>query len=544
MTFSGEDSEMKRHSKLPILFDPLSRRMFLRGMGGVLAIPFLPSLLPRAEAATIPSSFVFTSATHGRWHGAWYPNGVPLTDVGNGVRATKLANISSPLGRVFGRDFDDIRSKVNIIQGLDYQSASGHDQPIYTASNTVRTVDGDPHNFDPIFPYTIDAVLAKSKTIYPSRPKLDVLRLSPRSNGSSFNDPVDGMNANGFANYLPVYGASLNQVFNYLNGFFTAGSTPVSSGPSPQMIQRRFLVDSVLAEFKSATASSKMSSKDKVSLQNYVDQMTDVQRDLASMPLPTTTGPTCQPLAAMSETTDNVVFNQRMIDMMVLALSCGITRIATYNLNWNACATVTGAPDYHNTSDGVHFCHTSGFDSVADWNKMQMQHYGYIVRKMDQMGILDNSIVVYANDMSSSTPNHHGLDIPVVTAGSLGGKFKTGELISYYNTNRLLGTLNGMIQNADGTRANGAYNIYGGRRWNELLVSIFAAAGVSPSEFQRDGVTGFGSGVCTVPAGQQAQCGSGVNSGQGDTWLANLMTQYYRSTYTNPMGATLPYLYG
>ncbi|MES2854791.1 MAG: DUF1552 domain-containing protein, partial [Bdellovibrionota bacterium] len=529
----------KAHSKLPIVYDPISRRMFLRTAGAALAIPYLPSLLPRAEAAEALPCIVLTGATHGRWQGSWYPNGVALPSVGTNVRATKLSNITTGLGPVFGRDFDSLRNKMNIIQGLDFMSASQHDSQVYTASHRSHFKDGDVRNFIPVFPYTADVVLAKSSRFYTSRPKLDVLRLSPRN----FDRPgfegvrgIDGLLANGQANYLPVFGDTLLRTANYLNSFFSGGTSP--TGPAPDVIQRRFLVDRVLSEFKTVLGSSQISAKDKTALQNYTDHLTDVQRDLATTSAP---GPalTCSPFTSPGETADNDVFNQRLIDMMVLALTCGITRIATYDLNWMACASTTGSVDFHSTV-GVHACsRPSGFDNMVNWNRYQMKNWRYIVTKMDQQGILDNSLVLFANEMSSSTPNHHGNDIPVLTAGSLGGKFRTGEFISYFNMSKRLATAQGevfKIVNADGTTSP-SWNYYGGRRWNEMLVSMFKALGLNPADYERDGKTGFGAASCAVAAGADpVMCGIE----NGDTYLHHRMNQYYVNDYKESLNATLP----
>jgi hypothetical protein len=522
--------QIKEHARLPIVYDPISRRMFLRGFGAGLAIPFLPSLLNRAEAQTSSSQrFVFTQATHGRWPGNWYPNGAPMTDVGTNVRSTKLSSLQN-LGATFGNDFDDIKAKMNIVQGIDYMCASGHDNVPYSAGLLLHYKDGDPRNFTPLNPYTIDTVLAKSSKVYPTPPKIPVLRLNPLIGGNSWS--IDGLDSNGFANYLPAYGSTLTDTFNYLQGSISAGSAPAGQASANR---RSFLIDRVLGQFKSVTNSTQVSTQDKVSLQNFVDHLTDVQRDRAS----SASAPAlaCS-LPSAQETTDDKIFNQRLIDMMVIALACGATKIATYNFNWEHCASLSGGVDFHGDT-GVHQCGSgAGYDNVLKWTKSFVSYYGYMVRQMQAHGILDDSVVVFMNDMGSSRPNHHGSDLPILTAGSLGGKLRTGELISFFNKGKLLGDLGGTIASIDGTQADGSYQIYGGRRLNELFISLFRAAGMTSSEYQRDGRAGFGTPFCSDLLGPMT-CGN-IDS---DTHVSAATALYYQNDYKESLDTTLPYLY-
>lgn len=529
-------SNSSLHEKLPLIHDPISRRMMIRGLGASMAIPFLPSLMPKAFAQTAPNPvFVFAQSTHGGWQGSWFPHGVSLTAVPGmaNVRAAKLASIpGTTLGRVFGTHLNDLRNKVNIFQGLDFLSITNHDHQPYTGSQRNHFQDGNPKNFTPDFPYTIDVLLSQSSKIYPTAPKIPVLRLSPRG-GGEFPISINGASG-GEANYIDPQGATLTGAWNYLKGHFSAAP----AGGTPTEIQRRFLVDKVLAEFRSIVNSPSLSSSDKVSLQNYTDHLTDVQRSMQS-----TTSPgqaMCTSLAQPAETTNNDEFNARLIDMMVLALACGVTRIATYELNWDGCAVASGGVDFHG-DNGVHNCHqSSGYENVATWTSNFVKHWATIARKMDQHGLLDRGILTYVSDMASSVPNHHGCDMPVLTAGSLGGKLRTGELISYHNLQQGIGDVGGILSRYDLTKVtNGNIKMYGGRKWSELLVSVFSAAGLAPADYQRNGL-GFGTGTCNIPTGAQAgQCG-GRDS---DTWLHYAMTQYYKNVYKEPLNSNLPYFY-
>lgn len=530
---------------LPIEVTKTSRRMLLKGVGAALAIPMLESLMPRAaraQNATPAPLFVFAQTTHGRWQGSWYPRNAPLASVGANVRAARLANLPGPLGRSIGTSLDDLRNKVNLIQGMDFMSITGHDHYPYTAGGRTHFTDGDPRNFIPNFPWSIDAVLARSSVIYPSPASIPVLRLNPRVGGDSFS--YDGLQADGFAVNPTATGRTLTDTWNTLARYITPGSMPQQQVDAAQ-VKRRFLVDQVLAQYRAVASSSKLSQDDKRSLSNYADHVQEVQRRLGAG---TTTPPAptaaCAPIT-VNETTDNVAFNDRLADMLALAMACGITRIATYDLNWASCADATRSvgDDVWHGQDGVHSASNgAGFDNCARWTAQSVRVWGTIARKLDQLGLLDRAVCVYTSDMSSSVPNHHTCDIPVLTAGGLNGKLRTGEFISYHDTSRpLSNAVGGLLAAGNETPVNGQYQHYAGRRWNELLISIFRAAGLSPADYQRNGQTGFGEYDCTPRNGNQALCGSLT----GDSHVHAAMIQYYRGATGSalPRDATLPYFY-
>src|SRR6185503_4841334 len=151
------------------------------------------------------------------------------------------------------------------------------------------------------------------------------------------------------------------------------------------------------------------------------------------------------------------------------------------------------------------------------WNHM-LKHWGYMVRKFDEVGLLDKSCLVFTSDYSSSTDGHHGADMPLLTAGTLGGKLRAGEWIDFRNLNAPL-------------RESANVKRYGGRRINELWISLFAAAGLSAAEYERMGVSGFGEYECLLNA--EARCSAD---------MVKSLVGYY-DTYSQPRSATLNHLF-
>jgi hypothetical protein len=92
---------------------------------------------------------------------------------------------------------------------------------------------------------------------------------------------------------------------------------------------------------------------------------------------------------------------------------------------------------------------------------------------------LDNSLVAYLNNLSNGNL-HLRYDIPVLLAGSLGGRLRTGRFIDY--TQNIQHT----VQNSSGKMV--------GVDYNRLLVTLFQAYGLEEADYQQPGQPpGFGS---------------------------------------------------
>jgi hypothetical protein len=86
------------------------------------------------------------------------------------------------------------------------------------------------------------------------------------------------------------------------------------------------------------------------------------------------------------------------------------------------------------------------------------------VTDVNGRSLLENSLVYCGNELSD--PGHGGSHLqsmPILTAGSAGGKLVTGEYIDF-----------------------------GARLMNNLLVTIFNVMGLAPADYERNGVAGFG----------------------------------------------------
>ena len=532
------------HEKLPLIVDVESRRMFLKSAGALLAIPFIPSLAEQvlAQSTGADVRYIFMNVCHGRIQPLWNPLQASPKSVGTGVAAQSLSSISGNLGYIIGTRFDDLRTKINMIQGLDAVSPSDHYWFPWSASLSRTDDNGDGTRIvKPQFPYSIDYILGKSSKIYGSTPYLDVLRIDPKEALHTYS--FVGKDSSGVAKFAGAVGATVNSAWQTIAPALNPGGTTTggSSTPDKNTSMRQYLVDQFLKETNSVLSGPQISSSDKPLLQNFADQLMSIQKSMGALvtPAPVTTGKACV-APTITEPSDNLNFNRRLMDIMVLAMNCGITKIGNYNLNWASCMDPNlnlGGRYSPNVHDTIHNFASSPDKNILWWGSA-LDHWGYMVRSLDSLGLLDKSVVVFTSDFSTSCRGHHGVDLPVLTAGSLNGKLATGQLISYYNkTSSLAAVDNGGIQaycnNPSGSGALFS-DVIAGRRYNEFLITLMQAGGLTPADYQMDGGTGFGSYTCNL-----ATCAGAEGAINGDLIKYQASSDYPTKDVNSP----LPYFY-
>jgi hypothetical protein len=154
-------------------FDSLSRRRFLRGLGGTaLALPYLPSVMGQAHAAGVPPKrFIFLFTANGALPKNWYPkpDKPQWKQLANRVREAPLSGLD-PISTSLGADLNPFRSKLLLIRGLDAfgKFQGGHEMPFPLCGQITR----DPSSFGKFLnvPVTIDQIMAESKGVTRRRP--------------------------------------------------------------------------------------------------------------------------------------------------------------------------------------------------------------------------------------------------------------------------------------------------------------------------------------------------------------------------------------
>ncbi|MFN9369533.1 MAG: DUF1552 domain-containing protein [Planctomycetia bacterium] len=188
------------------------------------------------------------------------------------------------------------------------------------------------------------------------------------------------------------------------------------------------ITDLVLGDAKSMAL--KLARADQRRLDEYVDSVRSIERqmdrllamrdDVAKLDVP-------KPVAADAPRAD---YMRLMGEMLVVALQAGLTQVATFLAapeRWNGlfrCAEVSDEPISH------HELSHAGYSET--WRKLDefyMSQFAAIVAKMDSIRevdgstLLDNTMFTYGSGIGFQ---HVFERLPIVVAGSGGGRLKTG----------------------------------------------------------------------------------------------------------------------
>lgn len=464
------------------LYDKLSRRQFLRGAGGtLLALPLLPSLLPReAEAqATAAASaeryFVHMTTWHGCFQEPYFgallgatPN-AKTTHGGIEVRRLALpfategdmTVLSSILRARSSLWTPRLRGLTNVINGLDFARGVGHNR-----GGTLGGSDSDP---------TIDQVLAAAKSFYPTPVAQPAIVRNPVSKSRSGSSIVETA-------------ASADSNVKLFDRLFKSTGGSGSGGGTPEVPESTVLVDRVKEHADLVLSDPSCSADCKARLNDYLDMLSEVEAKVqATPPAPppggssfarpgTDTQALEQSAGFYGNPPTQVQCEQLWNDIVVAAFAAGISRVYVCG---PAAYTFGPEPEHswHNTyahgQDAADI--RAGFGAAV-----QRQFEGAVldiaakldqVRTADGATLLDKALVANSFELGSggNPGHHHNRCIPIVSIGNAGGYFATGMGLDYRD-------LNGFTWSSDP-------HWWGGLLYNQWLGMVLRAMGVSRADF-------------------------------------------------------------
>jgi hypothetical protein len=465
-----------------------TRRQLLRGAGGfTLALPWLPSLLPRgADAAPSPFAqprFVAICTEHGAlWESNMHPDaGAPetMSYAGHQIRRSPLQRIEeggrARLSPILQADAtvmtDAIVAKMNVLRGLDIPFYIAHHRGGHLGNWAANDGNGEDGVMQQGAPTpTIDQILAWSDTFH-----ADLSTILERSlvigNETSWgwSNP---QTQSGSIQALPVEWSSLalfNRIF-----------VPEEEEDDP----RPPVVDRVMENYQSLRQSNaRLSAGDKIRLDAHIERIDELQRRLAvavscgDIPTPTNDAEQVRndPTFSVNPTL-NAQFWQLFNDVILAAFACGTSRIAVLRVTENFSQFVG---DWH--QDVAHQAHLpdgAAQQEIADGNQRTFEDvFMDLVAKLDidegdGSTILDNTLVQWTQESGQMT--HESVDSPIVTAGGAAGCLATGQYLDYRNMNSPFG------DPYEGTPV----TLHTGLLHNQYLGTVLQAMGLSPSEYE------------------------------------------------------------
>jgi len=405
----------------------ISRRSVLRGAGVSLGLPWLEAMTPSSARASSDA------AKHPiRLAALYMPNGVntaawPASGSG---REFTLSPTLAPL--------EDLKDRIVVISNLWNAAAKGGDghyvkeAAILTCTTIKKTPGADLANG-----ISMDQAAAQATRHRTPLPSLE-LGVTPVAIGV---DAVVG--------YTRVYGSHIA---------WSSPTTPLAREINPRSVYERLfgaatgkqrnsakmdalLLDRVLSDAQRLRA--QVGTSDKLRLDEYLAVMRSleerVERSADSTaaawkpraPIAGTPAPTDRPR-------DHAEHVRLMLDMIAVAFQTDTTRISTFMFG-NAVSNVSFrflegvSAGHHDVSH-----HQKEADKLKQYqliNRWHVEQYAYLLNRLHQMKegdstVLDNSMVLFASALSDGN-SHNPHNLPLVLAGSAGGRINTGQHLVY-----------------------------------------------------------------------------------------------------------------
>jgi hypothetical protein len=403
----------------------LSRRAVLRGAAGVaIALPWLEIMEPErsVHAAVRPAQrFIGVFTPGGTVLENWRPTG--------SENDYQLSTILQPLEAVKGRAL--------VLSGLDMKSAIGEQNQ----SGLVAWLTGTPQGPSPGFATgpSLDQVLARR---FPNRP-LSSLELAVRWGTGKSHGLVHPINIASFADsagFAPVP-PRLDpvQIWNELFGGRADG----------QVQWDRSILDAVADRY--ARLAQRLGSVDRQRLEAHLAKIRELEQAVEHGTVYGCQGPELidtsdyDPAAGLlsedsgsvrDEATDAAIpkVGKLMMDMLVLALSCDLTRVAT--LMWSDTEAKHTFPwlDLHEhlhyyMNDGGY--HPIEMTRIGRWYTEQ---HAYLIDQLARTpgpsgSLLDDAVLFFGSNLQHPA-THAKTDMPFLLAGN-GGGLRTGRWLQY-----------------------------------------------------------------------------------------------------------------
>ncbi len=503
-------------------YDCVRRRLFLQGLGGaLLALPFMPSLLPkraRAQSAGQAKRLFAIKSYSTQNIIDWYPSqaigGYQVRPYGGDGGANgkddgtliltqtlgessgkhsdgneyfgheaALSDFSEGISRILSRELAPFQEKLLLLRGLDFLPDTNHNDGGMLGHYGGGSISDQVDNIE-VWP-TIDQVLAQSDKFYPATPAGGrSLHLSPgRSNTFSFMEDGEQVIAD----------TDPKVAFDRL--FMNFQAPDGEPQPNPNLK----LVDRVYEDYQKARDGARLSAVDRQTLENHMGFLSELQDRLQGGSNAACTAPDAPPSAPVKGTDVseiNTAFDL-MIDVAVAAIQCDLTRIVTLDVYKavgkaggndqgfeHSCASCEGNPnptDWHRAAhDWDQLDQREKVVTINEWIAKSV-----FLRVLERLDVeeadgstyLDNSVVLWGNELGM---NHLNYSVPVVMAGSAGGALKTGRYIDYIDWDR----------NVRFSQHNGM--VIEGVPYNRLMVTLLQAFGLAPSDYEREAGQGFG----------------------------------------------------
>lgn len=400
----------------------IARRTVLKGLGATLALPVLDSMIPAMSAQTkAPPRLGWVYVSHGVIWDQWKP-----TKIGPGFELTP--NL---------KPLENVNGQFNILTGLSHLEADtkGDGSGDHTRASAawltgVHAYDRTRPGVEVKLATTADQlaahVLGKSSPIPSIELSVDTPSQGSCDSGDCFyvntvswrNDTTPNMTEN-----------NPRVVFERLFG---------DGGSSAQRLARTkkegSILDSIAAE--AGLLASSLGNSDRSKLSEYMDSVRDIEQRIQSSEKegPQTLDLPDRPIG-IPETFE--AHTKLMFDLQIMAYRADLTRVFSMIIARELSGRtypMIGIPGQHHLISH-HRDDAELMSQKARIDTYHVQMLAYFLEKMQATpdgdgSLLDHSLIMYGSGMGNGNLHRHS-DLPVLLAGKLGGKMKTGYHLDY-----------------------------------------------------------------------------------------------------------------
>jgi hypothetical protein len=445
------------------------RRKFLGAGVGSLAVPFLPSLLPRAARAqgiTIPKRILIIGHEYGHYLPQFYPEPAAPERFADDVFYKKLTELPGPISTVLGPRFDPFRSRMNVYRGLDQTTGAGHNTCVALCAASAPKEDG---NIPPKYGQSIDTLLQNSLAIYKQTPQVRSVRVGGLK--WSWDRGSDGIGIR-----VPYFNNDV-ALYDYLFG----GAITDPTAAKLETQQRTLIVGRLREHLKALAAHPRLGALDKQRLERHASSIKELERAVEPSTRPGGGQCTFAKQVAYGSTYPLEAQYQNFADSIVTAFSCDLTRVAVMTIFDFTADKKRSRADFHGTShsrekttQALPRTESAAFSTwISDRVANVLEKLDAVV-EADGTKLLDNTLVLWATELSQGD-DHRGECLPVVTIGNARNPaLKTGYYLDYrqkplfYYANR-----------HDFPPM--------GRSYTQLLVTVMRTMGLQPGEYMSAG---------------------------------------------------------
>lgn len=400
----------------------VGRRWFLTAAGVSIALPYLESVgIKQAQAATgIKRLFLFHMPA-GINVSTWVPTGTGSN--------FQLGAAMKPIEDAM------LKSKVTVVTGLNaIGGPRGHTCGISGVLTGVQCAGNSTTNA-----ISFDQVAAQSLGAQTKLPSLEL--------GTTHNTE----NPNAESGYSTVIKDNLNwstastplsreiEPLKAFNRLF-AGATSATPGQTATLdvkdAMRKSVLDYALGE--GSGLSARLGVADREKLDQYLSGLRDLEKTIQNTPTVGQTG-VCTPGAApeKGKPSDIQVHVKLMLDIIVTAFKCDLTRVATFAYEHTTTEIrhpFAGVNVGYHTSVTHHNSDSTALANYTAVNRWLVSQYVYALSQMDKISdgsgtMLDNAACLCFSELSDGN-SHSNQNMPVLLAGSAGGKIQTGRSIA------------------------------------------------------------------------------------------------------------------